>query len=134
MLITLSLFAFALMELTQDFEQCVSVCLSFLWLARSLAMFMIALFTSQMSLYHMCYEQIKSLKMCKLIMLQHGGFNYEVKDVLRGSRSQKTLSSTPTSHHPSQYSSNYVETEAVDDEEADRTAHAIMCAFDEEYE
>lgn len=139
MLLSLSLFTFCLMQLTQDFEKCTNVCVSLIWLARSLSLFMIALFASQLSLYHMCYEQIKALRFCKqIIMLQHGGFNYEVENVLEksGSSSHNNTSemSRTRSQNRSQYSSNYVETEGVEEEDADRNATALLQAFDELYE
>ena len=55
-LLSVGFYAFCLMQLTQDFEKCKDVGISFLWMARSLSLYMIALFASQMSLYHMCYE------------------------------------------------------------------------------
>lgn len=81
--ISLSVFAFCVEQLTRSYKSCEELCEAFLGMYISLTVFMFALFASQMSLYHMVYEQIQESKRTrKLQMLQHGGINYEVVDVL----------------------------------------------------
>ena len=55
MCLSLSYFAFCVMELTKDFKGCPAVCKSFLGMFVSLMIFLVALFASQMSLYYMVY-------------------------------------------------------------------------------
>ena len=72
-------------------------------------------------------------------MLQHGGFTYEVENVLEKSTSFSQLSASDMNrsrgHNKNYYSSSECsETEDVEDEEMDRNQTALMLAFDELYE